>query len=170
MENDMKNTLARSIFRFRKASISLMRLENTQNMNEIMVLGALAKSACHSDGESGQDSFNNIIAEMSDEMHISKSAVSQMLGTMERKGYVKRETDPADRRRVIVQLMPEGRAIAEKMIGYADNAFSEMISRFGESNTEQFISLINKLADVIDDMRREKRMREGFRRERARYG
>jgi len=170
METDLKNTLARSVFRFRKATISLMRLENKQNMNEIMVLGALAKNACHNDGESGQESLNNIIAEMSDEMHISKSAVSQILGVMERKGYVKRETDPADRRRVIVQLTPEGRAIAEQMIVYADNAFSEMISRFGESNTEQFISLINKLADVLDDMRREKRMREGLRRERTRHG
>ena len=170
MEIDLKSTLARSVFRFRKATISLMRFENTQNMNEIMVLGALAKSACHSDGESGQESFNNIIAEMSDEIHISKSAVSQMLGVMERKGHIKRETDPTDRRKVLVQLTPEGRTIAEKMIGYADNAFSEMITRFGEQNTEQFISLINKLADVIDDMRREKRMREGLRRERARYG
>jgi len=170
METDVKNNLARSIFRFRKASISLMRLENAQNMNEIMVLGALSRSACHNDGGGGQESFNSIITEMSDEMHISKSAVSQMLGVMERKGYIKRETDTADRRKMIVRLTPEGKAIAEEMKGYADSAFSEMISRFGESNTEQFISLINKLADVIDDMRREKRMREGSRRERARYG
>ena len=169
METDIKDTLLRSIFRFRKASISLMRLENAQNMNEIMVLDALAKNACHNDSESGQKTFNSIINQMSDEMHISNSAVSQMLGIMERKGYIKRETDPADRRKMIVQLTPEGKVFAEQMKGYADNAYAEMISRFGESNTEQFISLINKLADVIDDMRRERRMREGLRRERARY-
>ena len=166
METNLQHALARSIFRFRKASISLMRRENAQNMNEMMMIGALARGA----GESGQESFINIITEMSDEIHVTKSAISQMLSAMERKGYIKREIDPSDRRKIIVTLTPEGKAIAEEMKGYTDNAFSEMVSRFGESNTEQFISLINKLADVIDDMRREKRMREGFRREGARYG
>ena len=169
METDLQHTLARSIFRFRKVSIALMRRGSAQSMNDMMLLGALARGACHNDGESGQESFSNILAEMSKEMHITKSAVSQILGVMERKGYIKRETNPADRRKVLIQLTPEGRAIAEEMKDYADSAFSEMISRYGEANTEHFISLINKLADVINDMQREKHMREGSRRERVKY-
>ena len=170
MDNDLRHTLARSIFRFRKASISLIHCGNARNMNEIMILGTLAKSVCQHNGEGGQKSLNNIIAEMSDEIHVTKSAISQILGIMEQKGYVKREIDPADRRKIIVKLTPAGKAIEEEMKDYADSAFSEMISRFGESNTEQFISLINKLADVIEDMRREKRFREGARRERIKKG
>ena len=170
MKSSLHHTLARSIFRFRKASITLMRRGSARNMNEIMILSALSKSSRHHNGENRQELFSNIIAQMSDEIHVTKSAISQMLGAMERKGYVKREIDPTDRRKIIVKLTPEGKAVEEEMKGYADNAFSEMISRFGESNTENFISLINKLADVMDDMQREKRMREGSRRERARYG
>jgi DNA-binding MarR family transcriptional regulator len=43
---------------------------------------------------------------------VTKQAVSQLIDTLALRGYLRREVDPADRRRVTVELTERGRAAA----------------------------------------------------------
>ena len=45
--------------------------------------------------------------EITAQMHISTATMTSILDTLERRGYVRRQPDPADRRRVLVDITPE---------------------------------------------------------------
>lgn len=47
------------------------------------------------------------VRRLADLMGMTTSAVTRLVDRLERAGYVRREPDPADRRRVVVQIVPE---------------------------------------------------------------
>ena len=102
--------------------------------------------------KSSGDSSGNWLSSMSEQLHISKAAVSQMLGSLEKKGYIKRETNPDNRREIIVSLTKEG----EKRVDETQRLFEEktdmFIERFGVEDTKELIRLINKMSDVIGEV------------------
>ena len=51
------------------------------------------------------------LSEMKDHLCVSKAAVSQMLGSLEKRGMVTRRVDPENRRTVIVKLTDKGAGV-----------------------------------------------------------
>jgi MarR family len=51
-----------------------------------------------------------LAGELSARMHITSGTMTGVLDTLERNGYIHRQADPADRRRVLVDLTPAARA------------------------------------------------------------
>ena len=45
---------------------------------------------------------------LADELRISKQAVNDLLGDLQRLGYIRRDVDPADRRSRLIRLTPKG--------------------------------------------------------------
>ncbi|MCD0483812.1 MarR family winged helix-turn-helix transcriptional regulator [Streptacidiphilus sp. ASG 303] len=72
-------------------------------MSDFEVLDRLAESA-------GGGSEKLRVQELSGAVHLSQSALSRLLGRLERDGLVQRALCSADRRGVYVSLTPEGRA------------------------------------------------------------
>ena len=95
------------------------------------------------------DNSGNWLSSMSDYLHVSKAAVSQMLGTLEKKGFITRETNPDNRREIRVSLTEEG----EKRVNEMQRLFSErtdiLIERFGVEDTKELIRLVDKLTDIL---------------------
>jgi DNA-binding MarR family transcriptional regulator len=90
-------------------------------------------------------------------MHnITKPAISQMLNGLEHKGYISREMDKDDRRKVSVTLTDKGKAMLEETKKFADKTLDETIERFGEDNIRQLISLFNRLIDISNEIKEEK--------------
>ena len=85
-------------------------------------------------------------------------AITAVIDRLERAGYVKRSRDPDDRRRVIVELVPDtadrfsrhfepvARAFAERMSGYTDAELRLLLGYVRESNEE--------MPDLIERVRR----------------
>jgi DNA-binding MarR family transcriptional regulator len=53
------------------------------------------------------------IGQLVRELRVTKQAAGQLVDTLVLRGYLERETDPEDRRKLIVTLTPRGRAAAE---------------------------------------------------------
>lgn len=148
MDSTLIEQLARSIFRFKKVGMTFQP-EIDVSMGEIVVMNGIAKNA------SGLEQ-NISVSDIQNNLYITKPAVSQMLNSLEKKGYISREIDTNDRRKILVALTPKGQDIVKSMREYFNNMLSEIIDRLGEDNTIQLIELFNRFADISEELKSEK--------------
>lgn len=60
------------------------------------------------------------VSDIQSNLYITKPAVSQMLNTLEKKGYVIREIDKSDRRKIAVALTSEGQGVLRRTEEYSN--------------------------------------------------
>ena len=73
------------------------------SLSEMMALGELADLGSMSQQDLGQ------------QLGLEKSTVSRLAAGLQRRGWVSRERDPANRRIYQLQLTPEGRTVADRI-------------------------------------------------------
>ena len=100
------------------------------------------------------------VADIHNQLHISKPAVSQMLGALQRRGLILREIDHQDRRKISITLTPEGDAALRRMLTTHDEKLGLIIERFGEENLRSLSDLLGRLADVFEEYKRENHEKE----------
>jgi len=72
-------------------------------------------------------------------------AVTRMVDRLERAGYVRRQPDPRDRRRVIIQPVPERlAAIAPHYQGMA-SAWNDLLTAYSDEQLTLFLNLFDRL-------------------------
>jgi DNA-binding MarR family transcriptional regulator len=85
--------------------------------------------------------------QLGDRMQITKQAVSQLVETLVDLGYVQRQADPVDRRRVVMTLTVQGRDAA----GVIAEAITGLRIEVGRTiGTQQWAHLEHLLAAVSD--------------------
>ena len=89
------------------------------------------------------------LTEIREYLSITKAAVSQMLSSLEKRGFLTREIDRENRRNLIVFLTPAGQQILQVKDNEADSRFAKIITEMGESDTLEFIRLITKMNDAL---------------------
>ncbi|MFG2058791.1 MarR family winged helix-turn-helix transcriptional regulator [Micromonospora sp. NPDC048930] len=67
--------------------------------------------------------------QLAEQTNLTTGAITSMIRRLERAGYVTAERDPADRRRVIVTLVPERVEGGVRLYASYGNAISEVLSR-----------------------------------------
>lgn len=84
-------------------------------------------------------------------LHQSPSSLSQILKTVEEKGFVERHRNHADSRAVSLELTEKGRALAMKF-SHSQNAFlDELIDRLGEEDVDDLIRILTKVFDFMSE-------------------
>lgn len=141
MNSDLKREFMHAMMRFRRASVP-MPPGGSIRMGEFFVLSKIPREGAS-------------LTEIQNDMFMTKSAVSQLLSDLERRGLVCREIDPDDRRRIAVTLTREGSSFLGRQRRYADRVMDRIIARFGEANMLELVRLLKLLADVSEDIRRE---------------
>ncbi|HVZ99745.1 MAG TPA: MarR family transcriptional regulator [Caulobacterales bacterium] len=68
------------------------------------------------------------------DLRISKQAAGQLIDALVLRGYVARENDPADRRRITLSLTERGRAAAAIQAAVRERIDTELAARVGEDN------------------------------------
>jgi DNA-binding MarR family transcriptional regulator len=89
--------------------------------------------------------------EVADIILQKQPTVSKLLERMERQGLVHRETDPDDRRRIVVSLSERGRAIAGPLIEAARGHERAVLEPFGERNAAALVAVLQRLIDQHAD-------------------
>jgi DNA-binding MarR family transcriptional regulator len=89
----------------------------------------------------------------------TKPAISQFLNALENKGYVRREIDRSDRRKITVSLTDEGRGILDESREKTDRLLEKVILRFGEEKTREFLGLLARMTDSMEEVRGEEERR-----------
>ena len=91
--------------------------------------------------------------EISQEMDVSSARIAQALNSIERKGWITREIDRNDRRKIIVRLTAEGKTEADKHQRFIVGLTAKMLSLLGEEDAKEYIRITSKLAELLIEFR-----------------
>jgi DNA-binding MarR family transcriptional regulator len=84
------------------------------------------------------------------EFELSSGAVTSRLDRLESRGFVRRLPDPGDRRGVVVELTPEGRAAWESAIEVQGRKEAFFASALTKAEQRQLNGLLRKLLVALD--------------------
>lgn len=86
---------------------------------------------------------------LAEKLNVTTSRIANTLKPLERKGYVRRDVNPDDRRSVIVTITPEGRAFGEERYREAIAGTEHQLSVLSASERERLACLVEKLVRGI---------------------
>ena len=147
MQDALREQMMEIMLRFRKIYSDFM--ESGVNMGELACLSKIAK---RSETDKGMN-----ISDFHNDLFITKPAFSQMLNSLERKGWIARKIDHNDRRKILVMLTGDGFRELEDIRDMRENYFHELAERFGEENIQKLTELIRRLADVLEEIKQEEK-------------
>ena len=80
-------------------------------------------------------------------MHITTATMTTVLDTLERKGYIRRQPDLADRRRVLIDITPDAQALLNRVLPEIQQLATATLSPLGY---EALAALLDGLAAAND--------------------
>ena len=83
--------------------------------------------------------------ELAEDLEISSGAMTSRLDRLEHQGFVRRLPDPADRRAIVVELTPEGKAAWDRTAGIAGRREAFFASALTKDEQRQLNNLLRKL-------------------------
>jgi DNA-binding MarR family transcriptional regulator len=127
-----------AMFRFKKSGGSFSRIIAGEtnaglNISEISVLNCIKE-------------HSNMYSALS----VSKAAVSQILGSLEEKGYIEREINRSNRRKIIITLTAKGQDAVEESEKVLGRLISSIIAHMGEAEIDTLIRLVNDFVDFVE--------------------
>ncbi len=81
----------------------------------------------------GADTLGSI--QIANRLSVRPSTVSKMVDILERKGWVQRESDEGDHRRVLVRLTPAGRTLADRVRNVQAELETELLAAISNGKT-----------------------------------
>jgi DNA-binding MarR family transcriptional regulator len=85
---------------------------------------------------------------LSDLMGLTTGAVTRVIDRLEQAGYVRRVPDPTDRRRVIVQLIPERIAAIEATMARVGDKSATEIGHYSEAELQVINDFLTRMEDI----------------------
>ena len=88
--------------------------------------------------------------EITAQMHISTATTTSVLDTLERRGYVRRRPDPADRRRVLVDITPDAQALLEQVLPAVQQLVTATMSSLDDRALQALLDALAVANDALD--------------------
>jgi DNA-binding MarR family transcriptional regulator len=82
-------------------------------------------------------------------LHVDPGTVSAALNRLEAKGLVKRQPDPADRRRASISLLAKGRALDQPARGTVEDAVESLLKRERPDEIATALRVIARLSQLL---------------------
>lgn len=74
-------------------------------------------------------------------------SLTRILQVLEKKSLCARRPHPTDRRRFLLAITPEGRALIERNIPESNRIFAELEAEYGKDRIEALLDLLGELTD-----------------------
>lgn len=90
--------------------------------------------------------------DLAEKLDLVPGRMTDILKTLEKKGLIRREKDPEDRRRVLVRITPKG---VRTVIGRREEIrrhYSGLYEALGLEDTVKLIELLKKMKEYFDEM------------------
>jgi len=94
---------------------------------------------------------NVLPGEISGEMNVSSARVAVALNSLESKGLITRQIDTSDRRKILVRITPEGKALEEKHQRIVIEGAAKLLALLGERDAVEYIRITGRLAELSCD-------------------
>lgn len=88
--------------------------------------------------------------ELAAELGVTGAAMTTRVDTMQRREFVVRRYDRADRRRSVVALTRKGVALADRIMAAQRDVEAQLVSALSESRQDQLTTLLRRLMHVVD--------------------
>jgi DNA-binding MarR family transcriptional regulator len=88
--------------------------------------------------------------ELADRLAMNRSHLVGYLDEVERRGYVRRERDPADRRRQQVTLTPAGRAQVKRLREVARRSQDAFLDTLSPAERDTLVALLRRVVEAAD--------------------
>jgi DNA-binding MarR family transcriptional regulator len=85
---------------------------------------------------------------LGDLMGLTSGAITRLIDRLEQSGYVRRVPDPADRRRVIIEVQPDKVAAVKELLDTIRARESAELGSFSESELRTINEFLSRMADV----------------------
>jgi DNA-binding MarR family transcriptional regulator len=85
---------------------------------------------------------------LSEVMGLTTGAVTRVVDRLEQAGYVRRVTDPADRRRVVIEVVPERVATIESLLESLERAAAAEVDRYTPDQLATINDFLSRMADL----------------------
>jgi DNA-binding MarR family transcriptional regulator len=82
---------------------------------------------------------------------LTSGAVTRVIDRLEQSGYVRRVPDPADRRRVIVEVVPEKIAAVQSTLNRVGSASAEEIGRYTDAQLALITDFLTRMEQITRD-------------------
>ena len=89
--------------------------------------------------------------QLTEEMRINASTMSEFIGHLETDGYVERNIDPSDKRATLITLTEKGRARACELQDERKEKLDQLFSPLTEEEQKELFRLLNKLQRRAED-------------------
>jgi MarR family transcriptional regulator, 2-MHQ and catechol-resistance regulon repressor len=87
--------------------------------------------------------------ELSARMHITSGTMTSVLDTLEGKGYLRRQADPTDRRRVLVDLTPAGQAVLDRVLPEVQQAVTAVMSALDDQALDTLLDQLTVVRQAL---------------------
>lgn len=88
---------------------------------------------------------------LAEELLIPKQTITSMLDKLEKKGYVKRQHNENDRRKVNVMLLPEGEKLLLQVQHTIDYAERYIMNHIGKDELEDMLNKYQKIISLLQE-------------------
>jgi DNA-binding MarR family transcriptional regulator len=82
------------------------------------------------------------------------AGMTRLLDRLEAKGLVQRRTNPLDRRAIVVELTPAGRALVPRLVPVFGAVFSQLLDGFTVDELHRLQSSLCRMLDNVDELDR----------------
>ena len=88
--------------------------------------------------------------EVGAQMHITTGTTTAVLDTLERGGYIRRSTDPDDRRKVLVDITPDAQALLDEMLPEVQQLITAVTAGIGDDVLEDLLGMLTTVHAAVD--------------------
>ena len=85
---------------------------------------------------------------LAERMSLSTGAVTRLIDRLEQSGYVRRVADPADRRRVVVEVVPDRLADILPLLERVGKASSEEVAKYTDAQLQLIGDFLSRMAEL----------------------
>ncbi len=96
------------------------------------------------------------VSNLSEDLKITKAAVSKLISNIEEKGFVERVEDKNDRRITHIAITPEGLENVEHANNNMEKHSKFIYEKMGEEDMKKLIELMKKLYKIMETEKKEK--------------
>ena len=86
----------------------------------------------------------------------STARIAVVLNTLEKKGYITRAIDPADRRRVLVSLTSVGAEYVRSIRQQMRQRMRRLLVELGEADAEEYLRITERILSITQHMAQER--------------
>lgn len=90
-------------------------------------------------------------SKIADKLCIFRQTMTNLIDSLQEKGYVERVPHPSDRRKMLIKLLPEGVACITLANGLIHKLFASIINKFPQGEIDRYFDIHNQIIYYIEN-------------------